>query len=588
MRETLVIARREVTRLRTRFRGRARLVIGLVLGLAAFMSWFISQQGFMPTAGFYTAGVSPASPPIADARFRTVVVQPADAAALLRQGRIDIYLNGERVIWRSDRRSRAAAGALRQALERQELFRLACQYDIDRAFPLRVEVHRVPAPGTDVIAAASTSSPWHLADPRAGTDQPAPATDAPAGTSSAVVRGLEGLRGNQASLPDFQAEFVSDSEVIIPSLMEPPLPLAQVVLAFLYVLPIIFASVFFTSSFMEEKLQRKLNILLSAPVTPLQIIIGKMLPYLAYSILSTVVITLLLGGNVPLALAIFVPLALFILAVYLMVALLYRTFKDQTFFSLLAVTAITVYLVFPSMFSGVNDISQVSPLSLAIQMYKGESFGPAEYLLATTPLYLVFGTSLFVGTRIFNEEYLLTFRPLYRKLADAVSLVINRHHRHLSIFLLGLCVIPGVFMVQLGGIAVAFNLPLPASLIGVLAASVIVEEVAKSAGIAVLIKNGLVGSVRSVATLSAAAALGFFAGEKLLLFVTLKVISESMFTAAVFGSGLLVMPLLAHFAFTFVVCLATQRFGVKRYPLAVLGGALLHALYNLAVMGVMS
>jgi hypothetical protein len=143
-------------------------------------------------------------------------------------------------------------------------------------------------------------------------------------------------------------------------------------------------------------------------------------------------------------------------------------------------------------------------------------------------------------------------------------------------------------MVQLASIAVAFNLPMPYALGAVLAISIIVEEIAKSVGIAVLLQHGAVKSTRAVITLSLAAALGFFAGEKLLLYVALKVISESMFTTAVFGSGLLLLPLLAHFVFTSLVCLITARFGVKRYPLALVAGSVIHILYNLTIVGVLS
>ena len=55
-----------------------------------------------------------------------------------------------------------------------------------------------------------------------------------------------------------------------------------------------------------------------------------------------------------------------------MVSLSYRTFKDQTFFSLLAVTVITVYLVFPAMLSGISEVFLLSllfiPVVFMIQM----------------------------------------------------------------------------------------------------------------------------------------------------------------------------------------------------------------------------
>jgi hypothetical protein len=371
----------------------------------------------------------------------------------------------------------------------------------------------------------------------------------------------------------------------VPSLLDPPTPLAQVILAFLYVVPLFFVSVFFTSSFMEEKTNRKLVILMSAPVTPLQVILGKMLPYVGYAIICIIGITLVLGGNVPMGLAIFIPVMLFIMAIYLMVALLYRTFKDQTFFSVLAVWVITAYLVAPAMFSGVSNLSYISPLTLAVQMYRGESFGITEYLLSTAPMYLLFIIAVFVGTRIFNEEFLMGFRPLHRKVSEAIALAINPNHLNLSIFFLSLCVIPLVFMVQLASIVMASNLPMPISLWVLFALSVVVEETAKSAGIAVLLKNRLVASRRTLILLCFASALGFLLGEKLLLYLALSVVSQSMFVDALFSAGLLFAPLAMHFVATSVVCLTTARFGTRFFPLAIVAGAILHAVYNLYIIG---
>jgi len=587
MRNILTISKREITRLRTRFRGRSRVVILCIVGLAVFLSWFVTQQGFILSKEFYTIGAGPNAPALTDSRFKTIFVEPVKGYSLLADKTIDVYINGNEVVWRKDqRRSLCAVGALKQYLEKQELGRIAAEYEIDKAFPLRVEVHHVDIPEGNIAAASSDISIWDLLQSPDTSQETGDSPEFSSSTGSAVLEQLDSFQNGSSGLPEFKAEFVSNEEIIIPSLMDPPIPLAQVLLAFFYIVPIFFISIFFTSSFMEEKINRKLIVLLSTPVTPFQIIVGKMLPYVAYSIISIVVITLFLKGSIPLALAIFVPVMFFILTIYLMVALLYRTFKDQTFFSLLAVSVMTVYLIFPSMFSGISDLSYVSPLSLAIQMYKGETFGLSEYFLSTSPMYLIAGIGMFVGTRIFNEEYLMGFRPLHRKLGEAIELTINKKHQHMSIFMLGLFVIPAVFMVQLASIAIAFNLPMPFALVIVLILSVIVEEIAKSVGVVVLLKNNLVKSTRSVITLSFAAALGFFIGEKLLLYVALKVISESMFTKAVFGAELLLLPLLAHFIFTSFVCLISARFGVRRYPLALIAGSVLHILYNLAVVGV--
>jgi hypothetical protein len=325
---------------------------------------------------------------------------------------------------------------------------------------------------------------------------------------------------------------------------------------------------------------------MSAPVTPFEIIAGKMLPYMSFSLVSVVIMTVLLQGNLLLAMAIFTPVILFIFAIYLMVPFLYRTFKDTTFISMLAIAVTTSYLIFPAMFSGVNDLSYMSPLTLAVQMYRGEPFGLKEYLFSTAPMYFIFLISMYVGTRILNEEYLMGFRPLYRKVADALYFTIDRRHLSLSIALLSLFLIPIVYMTQLVTLAMSFNLPMLYAAGGLLVTAAVIEEVAKSAGIVVLLENRFIRSTKDVLVLSFLSALGFLIGEKLLLYVSLSVVLESVLSAALFSSGFLLIPLMAHFCSTAIVCLLASRFGARFYPFAVLAGSTVHSLYNLYVLGV--
>ena len=407
-------------------------------------------------------------------------------------------------------------------------------------------------------------------------------------TDTAVRQQLSNLESS-GKIPEFKAQFASDNEVIVPSLMNPPLPLAQVIIAFLYIVPVFFVSVFFTSSFTEEKVNRRLVILLSAPVSRLQVMLGKMLPYYAYSILVIMGVTIFLHGNLLTAMAIFVPVMLFIFSIYLMVALTYRTFKDQTFFSVLALSVITVYMVVPAMFTGVSNLSYVSPLSLAVMMYRGETFGIGEYLLATLPLYCTFFLVMYVGTRVFNEEYLMGFKPLHIKVSDALFMAIDKKHQDISIFLLGLLLIPLVLAIQLVSVVLAANVPTATMLWIVLVVAVVIEEIAKSAGIFALIKNKVVYRTRDILKLSFFSALGFWIGEKALLFLTLNIVGESKEMTAVLGTGLgsgwqLVIPLVLHAACTFIVGFITARRGVRSYPLAIISGAVVHAFYNLSIL----
>ena len=178
------------------------------------------------------------------------------------------------------------------------------------------------------------------------------------------------------------------------------------------------------------------------------------------------------------------------------------------------------------------------------------------------------------------------FRTLYRKVAEAIYLAIVRSHLHVSITLLSLFLIPIVYMIQLVTLAISLNLPIRYAVGGLLVAAVVVEEIAKSVGIAVLIENRVIRATKDVVVLSFLSAVGFLVGEKLLLYVSLSAVSESMLSPALFSSGMLLIPLVAHSVFTSVVCLLTKRFGVRYYPYAVLAGSIVHTLYNLYVLGV--
>jgi len=600
----LAIARREVKRLRSGFRGGSRPVVVVVLIGAALISYLAFRQGFVLTRGIYRVGVSPGGPGIHDGRFYTTVVDPARGYEMLREGSLDLYIDGERVTGRAGARSTNAAGALKRHLEKQELARIADQYELGRAFPLRIEVNYLPtaAESADFSPAPSLAESMEAFSPATtgpGTAEMGPAGDASvdartgtvggsSGSDSAVREQLWEIQSGSGGLANIEMEIASDKEIIVPSLMQPPIPFAQVVIAFFYVLPVCFISVFFTSSFMIEKTDRRITVLMSAPVTPFQIIVGKMLPYISFSLASVVAITILLKGNLLLALAIFVPVVCFVFSIYLIVPLLYRTFRDTTFISMAAVSVITSYLVFPALFAGINDFAYMSPLTLAVKMYRDEPFGLREYLFATAPMTLLFFISMYFSTRMLNEEYLMGFRSLYRKIVEAIYLALDRNHPYLSIMLLSVGTIPVVCMIQLVVLALSTNIPFTFALGGLLLFGAVVEEAAKSVGIAMLMENGIVGSVKEIVALSFFSSLGFLIGEKGFLLLALSVVWESAISEALLSSGALLMPLLAHFLFTSIVCLLIKRVGVRYYPLAVLAGATVHGVYNLFVLGVLS
>ncbi len=538
MRQVWTIALREVTRLRTRFSGGASPLTVVILLIAIGLAVYAFRETAVLGSGLYRVGVWGDVPPIQDSRFAVMNVDPAQARLLLERRAIDVFINGAEVIHRSDDKSLFAVSALKRYLEKLELKRIADTYAQEQAFPLRVGVHYL------------------------NPNQPP-----------------DDLPENPA------AEAAPDDQVIIPSLMTPPAPFTQVIIALIYILPVTFISIFFTSSFMDEKINRRLIILMSAPITPWQIIFGKMLPYAVFANVATAIIAALTQANILLALAIFAPTTMFIFAIYLMVPLFYRTFKDTTFISMLVTTVTTAFLVFPAMFTDVNDLAFISPLTLAVKMYRNEPFGWREYLFPSLPMAAIFGLSVYASTRMLNEEFLLGYRPITRKLADAVYLILDRSRPYLSVGLLSLLFIPMVYMAQLVMLAIATNLPLRLMVIFVLAASVLIEEIVKSMGIAVLIERGRVKTTWGIVGLALMSALGFLAGEKLLLFFSVSMVAQSALSEALFSTtGFLLIPLLAHWLFTSIAALLYGKLRIF-YPTAIFTATVLHTFYNWFLLG---
>ena len=539
MNKVLVIAWREITRIRKQFGSRTSALVVLafliVLGISAFALWNTLSLG----SGLYQIGVSGNVPPIRDSRFVIIDVNVEQGKTLLEQQRIDLLIDGSQVISRPDRKSQYAVRALKQYMEKEELERVGNTYPESAAFPLRARINYLGAGQTAVQTETG------------GTTQ-------------------------QGARPE---------ETIIPSLTPPPLPFEQVIVALLYILPITFISIFFTSSFMDEKINRRLTILLSAPVTPFQIIFGKMLPYVVFTLAAIAFLAVQTNANVLLTLAIFLPTTLFIFAIYLMVPLFYRTFKDVTFIAMLVTTLTTAYLVLPAIFIDVTDLSFVSPLTLAVKMYRGEPFGWREYLFPSLPMAAIFGFSIYAGTHLLNEEFLIGYKPISQKIGDAIYLLMSHTKLYLSVPLWSVLVIPGVYMAQIMVLAFAADLPLGMTLGVTLFASALVEELAKSIGIVMLIDRGKIETSRQVLWYAFLSVLGFFIGEKLLVLISLTVILQASLSSVLFGMGLLLfVPLIAHFIFTALVTLLRVKTKLS-YAAALTIGAMVHFVYNWYLLG---
>ncbi|MFY9750693.1 MAG: ABC transporter permease [Methanoregula sp.] len=373
---------------------------------------------------------------------------------------------------------------------------------------------------------------------------------------------------------------------VTPDQLSPPLPFDSIILVFVFIFPLYFTSQFFMMSIMNERIERQGEPLLSLPVKTSSIIIGKMLPYFLGMLAICAGITLYIRAS-PLVLLPLIPIIIFFLANALVIGMLARSFKELSFISIFFSTVATSYLFFPSIFANVHVISLVSPLTLIVLTIQGTAWTVSDYVYATALFWLTAAVLFYIAAQNFNEERLFSEKKFLPRIREFVSGIIPQQHPYAALFLLAVFSIPFVFMAQMMGLVVFFNLPMPYSLVLLLVLAALIEEMAKTAGIYTLfVRDPSFFSWKNLILACAATAIGFLVGEKLLLFATLTQITESVFGSVLFLSlGVLWMPLLLHFACVLIVACSLKAGGRKGLLPGLIAATVLHCCYNLYILG---
>ncbi len=534
-------------------------------------------------------------------RMYTADVDSADTGAIiLGDPRFTVYVGttGETDltvappdIWSADTdRGNAALKAFQTDYNRYLTAQYNREDDLFAAYPLWIDLQYVRSELDFTATEAGTGvsgapNPYRNPSP----DRPVRAVAEPSadiGYTKEELRaelvGSEGEDSTVARYTDVVAGKGALGDFKTPSQLTPPLPFDAIVLVFVFIFPLYFTSQFYMMSVMNERIERKGEILLSSPLRPSAIVIGKMLPYLVVMIAVTAILSLTTGETGVVLAAVF-PVILFFLAAALLIGMAARSFKELSFISIFFSTVATSYLFFPSIFANIHVISLISPLTLIIYAIEGTPFTLADYFYSTF-LFWVTAAILFAICIVnFNEERLFTLHPLREKVREYIGSAVSEKHPFASLFGITLFSIPFVLMAQLMLLVLLFNLPMPLSLVVLIFAAAFIEEWAKSIGIyAISVERPAFLTWRNVITASLAVMAGFLLGEKLLLFATLAQISESIFGAALFTSlQVLWMPLTLHFTGAFITISLLKVFGKRVYPLALVAASLVHGGYNL-------
>ncbi|WP_253736728.1 ABC transporter permease [Halohasta salina] len=374
-----------------------------------------------------------------------------------------------------------------------------------------------------------------------------------------------------------------------PAEISPPFPFSSLVLAFVFLVPMNFVIQAYGGTILNERINRRGELLLVAPIERLDIVAGKTLPYLVAAIVAITGISLGVGGGL-VSVAAVLPIALAFLSSTFVGAMFARSFKELTFVTVTVSVFLTSYVFVPAIFTNVTPIALISPLTLVVMELQGEAVGLGAYFFSTSSFYLGSAILFLLGVGVYREEDMFTQKPVPLKFLDAVD---ARLRGRKSVAVAAALTIPFVFVAELLAIAVLFVMPIELSVPLILVVIAAIEEVAKSIHIyAGIERDRFDRSIRTALVLGGLSGLGFFVGEKFTAIAQLVglpdlVLGQATLTPAgvtpASTLALLFAPLVLHTATAAISALGARR-NWRWYLAAMAVATAVHAAYNVGVV----
>ncbi len=519
--------------------GRLSLVaLAVTVAISACIGYFAMVSGVTSDLALYTSNVE-----INSSTF-TVSQNP------------DILVADSTVFVHWSDSSLAAADEFRAVVMQEYREYIEKEYG-DLAYPLMVSVKYIKAGGSWVNLENATKSEGITSKGKAGGV-------GGAGGNASRTESRESMTANitatTTTIPVHTTPAtVNKTGYIPPEYLKTPSLIDRMATAFIFVIPAYFTVQVFSSSLLEDKMLRRLEVLLSA-VGRRKVLAGKILPYFVLSTLFAVAVAVISGS--PLAFIFAMPVILFLFAAHSFVVVLSRSYREATFLLLVASLLITIYAFIPAIFSTAIPLSKISPVTLLLSYMGGESIDTADYLLSFGHYTVMIGLLLYMSAKGLNPDVIHS-NSITGKITAMSKLCVRNE---LSAFVFAFLSISFAFMAELFALLALFILPqfllIPALLVSV----AVVEE---------LIKGSIILSKpderRAIAT-----ALGFFAGEKFL--IVFNVLQQ--YSIAFLGKYLL-LPLALHVLTAAIFVLALRRWGVMP---AFLTSIAVHGAYDYAVV----
>ncbi len=616
-RKLLRIARWEVQKNAGGLDRRTVAITVVMIVLFAAVSPLIAAGGVGLEDGIYRVGVDEDSQyyGVAQSDPTFEIVAGADERDL-RTGDIELLVDGRTIRVADSRKGSAAYSEFRESVQRYNNQQLAGEANQTAAFPVEVTVEfreQSDPGGTDgQTDDGTTTDGGNGGDGSGGTDDGSTdggATDGSDGDTDGGTDGGEtdggstdgsgdgGTAGGSvgSAAPTLGQDQISGS----PADISPPFPFQSLVLAFVFVIPLNFLIQAYGSTMLSERLNRRGELMLVSPVSRLDIIGGKTLPYFlgAMAVEGVIAVSLFyiaqggLGGAISLFAV--MPIVLLFLSATFLGAMFARSFKELTFITVTITVVLTSYAFVPAIFTESGAVALISPLTLVVRELQGEALTLSAVVFSTLPPLLTAGLFFGLGSGLYREEDLFDQRSLPGKVLDALAVPISRP-RHVGIMTIVL--IPFVFVSQLLAIALLFavqQVSVQLATVLILVVVAVVEEFAKSLHIyAAHTHNRFERTMRMAVILGIASGVGFFVGEKIALLAQLVGLQEVATAEAGLSGGIAQGPILLLFLLAplmlHVVTATISAVGAKgsrrSYLAAVTVAIVVHLAYNLTVV----
>ncbi|MCF7862017.1 PrsW family intramembrane metalloprotease [Candidatus Woesearchaeota archaeon] len=361
-----------------------------------------------------------------------------------------------------------------------------------------------------------------------------------------------------AGIADFT---LTSDEPTTPAKMSIAIPFKSLIFSLIILTPLIFISTSYVGSVINEKINKKGSLLLTAPLRLYEIIIGKTLPYITTCCVISLSVMAYLEPNQVLKI---IPALMVIILAYFSLsfslAIAARSYKEMSFFKTSFGSLLIAYLLIPTLFISITQFAYMSPLTTITQIMTGANVSLQQYIFSILPLTVFSIILYYVFSNLFNDEQFAN-QSLINKIINAV-----RIHKPYQLFLYSIAVYPiAVLAESVFLLLVVFpSKTIPILLLIIVAA--VVEEILKNTGVRILMNNRKMHPIAA----GLLAGLGFALAEKIILLFSIKELVQyySYFIIPTF-----IIPFIIHS----LTCISYAY--TKRYWIPVL----LHIAYNITV-----